>query len=344
MGGAGDPIPSAAPHIPVLLGEVLEALAPIEGGIFVDGTFGAGGYTRALLEGGARQVIAIDRDPRALAAGAEMAEDFGGRLVLVEGSFARIDDIAAARASGPIDGVVLDIGVSSMQLDQAERGFSIQRDGPLDMRMSDTGPSAAELVNQAGEGALADVIFHYGEDRAARRIARAIVAARRDRPIVRTGALAEVVTRVLPRQRTGQIHPATRCFQALRIAVNDELGQLAEGLAAAERTLPEGARLVIVTFHSLEDRIVKRFFQIASGRAGQGSRHAPARDEPAPRYHRPSKAVEPGAAEISRNPRARSARLRAAQRTAAPAVALAPARLGMPPVPPVEQLITGGRT
>ncbi|MDH3666307.1 MAG: 16S rRNA (cytosine(1402)-N(4))-methyltransferase RsmH [Paracoccaceae bacterium] len=343
MGGAGDPIPSAAPHIPVLLGEVLEALAPIEGGVFIDGTFGAGGYTRALLEGGARQVIAIDRDVQALAAGSDMAREFGTRLVLVEGTFARIDDIAAAHGAGPVDGIVLDIGVSSMQLDQAARGFSIQRDGPLDMRMGDVGPSAADLVNQASEGALADVIFHYGEDRAARRIARAIVAARRDRPIVRTGALAEAVAGVLPRQRAGQIHPATRSFQALRIAVNDELGQLAEGLAAAERVLPEGARLVIVTFHSLEDRIVKRYFQIASGRAGQGSRHAPARDEPAPRYQRPSRAVEPGTTEIARNPRARSARLRAARRTAAPAVALAPARLGLPPVPPVERLITGGR-
>lgn len=343
MGGVGDTIPSAAPHIPVLLGEVLAALAPVEGGVFIDGTFGAGGYTRALLEGGARQVIAIDRDPRALAAGAAMAREFGSRLVLVEGTFSELDAIAEAHKAGPVDGVVLDIGVSSMQLDQAERGFSFLRDGPLDMRMGGGGPSAADLVNRASEGALADVIFHYGEDRAARRIARAIVMARRDRRIERTAALAEIVAGVLPRPRAGQIHPATRSFQALRIAVNDELGQLAEGLAAAERALPENARLVIVTFHSLEDRIVKRYFQVASGRGGRGSRHAPARAEPAPRYHHPAKPVEPGAAETAANPRARSARLRTARRSAAAPVALDPTELGLPPVPPLARLLAGGR-
>ena len=341
MGGDAQ-MTAAAPHIPVLLDEVLEALAPLEGGTFIDGTFGAGGYSQALLQAGAAQVVAIDRDPTAIAAGQALVKQFDGRLTLVEGSFADLADIAQFHARAPVDGIVLDIGVSSMQIDQAERGFSFLRDGPLDMRMGATGPSAADLVNGAGERALADIIFHYGEDRAARRIARAIVAARTGGPISRTGDLAEIVASVLPRPKPGQIHPATRAFQALRIAVNDELGQLVEVLAAAEEVLREGARLVVVTFHSLEDRIVKRYFQTAGGQEGQGSRHAPARDLAPARYQRPPKAVAPGEAELARNPRARSARLRMARRTEVPAIAPSPARLGLPPVVPLVEMIPGG--
>ena len=340
MGGAGGHPHPSAPHIPVLLDEVMEALAPIEGGIFIDGTFGAGGYSQALLERGAAQLVAIDRDPRALAAGAALARDYPDRLVLVEGTFSDLGDIATEHAAGPLSGIVLDIGVSSMQLDQAERGFSFLRDGPLDMRMGASGPSAHDLVNRAGEAALADVIFHYGEDRAARRIARAIVAARVGGPISRTGELAEIVSSALPRPKPGQIHPATRTFQALRIAVNGELDQLVAVLCAAEQVLPEGARLVVVTFHSLEDRIVKRYFQTTSGQRVQGSRHAPARQEPPPRFSR-ARRIEPSAAEVARNPRARSARLRAATRSAAGPVPLDAARLGLPHVPSVDRLIGG---
>ncbi len=343
MSAGGETAPPAAPHIPVLLDEVMEALAPIAGGIFIDGTYGAGGYTRALLERGAAQVIAIDRDPEALSAGAMLVEASGGRLVLVDGVFAELDRIAEAHAAGPVTGVVLDIGVSSMQLDQAGRGFSIMRDGPLDMRMAQAGPSASDLVNRADERDLADIIYHFGEDRAARRIARTIVAARAGEPITRTGQLAGIVSGCLPRQRPGQIHPATRTFQALRIAVNDELGQLVQALEAAESVLTPGGRLVIVTFHSLEDRIVKRSFQIASGQAGQGSRHGPVRQGPPPRYLRPARTTKPGEAEIALNPRARSARLRAAVRTDAPPVRVDPARLGLPPAPVATGLMTGGR-
>lgn len=338
-GTAGNSSP-LAPHIPVMLDEVLATLAPIEAGIFIDGTFGAGGYSRALLEQGAAQVVAIDRDPSALAAGEALARDHDGRLVLVEGTFSDLGDIATQQAIGPISGIVLDIGVSSMQLDRAERGFSFLRDGPLDMRMGNAGPSAEDLVNRAGEAALADVIFHYGEDRAARRIARAIVAARVGGPILRTGELAEIVGSALPRPKPGQIHPATRTFQALRIAVNGELDQLVEALAAAEEALPDGARLVIVTFHSLEDRIVKRYFQIASGQGDQGSRHAPVQPAPPPRYSRPQR-IAPSAAEVARNPRARSARLRAATRNAAAPAPVDAARLGLPSVPPISRLIAG---
>ncbi len=343
MSAGGETDPPAAPHIPVLLDEVMEALAPIAGGIFIDGTFGAGGYTRALLERGAAQVIAIDRDPEALSAGAALAEASGDRLILVDGVFADLDRIAEAHAAGPVTGVVLDIGVSSMQLDQAGRGFSFLRDGPLDMRMAQAGPSACDLVNRAGERGLADIIYHFGEDRAARRIARTIVAARAGEPITRTGQLAEIVAGCLPRQRPGQIHPATRTFQALRIAVNDELGQLVEALEAAESVLGPGGRLVIVTFHSLEDRIVKRYFQFASGQEGQGSRHGPARQGPPPRYQRPARAIEAGKAEIALNPRARSARLRTAVRTNMPPVRVDPVRLGLPQAPAVAELITAGR-
>jgi 16S rRNA (cytosine1402-N4)-methyltransferase len=306
----------------------------------IDGTFGAGGYARAVLRAGAARVLAIDRDPAALE-----AADKDPRLTLVEGRFGELDRLAAELApkDAPVDAVVLDIGVSSMQLDQAERGFSFMADGPLDMRMSrggsNAGPSAADLVNRADEGALADILYDFGEDRAARRIARAIVRARAAAPITRTGQLAEVVASVLPRPRPGQVHPATRAFQALRIAVNDELGELARGLAAAERVLAPGGRLAVVTFHSLEDRIVKRFFQAASAASAGGSRHAPARALPPPRWEAPAAPVTPGAAELARNPRARSARLRAAVRTGAPAVALDPRALGLPSAPLADDIL-----
>ena len=332
-----------SPHIPVLLDEVLAALEPIAGGVFVDATFGAGGYARALLDRGAAQVIGIDRDPEALATGRALADAHADRLVLVESVFAELDRIAAAHASAPVDGVVLDLGVSSMQLDRPDRGFSFQHDGPLDMRMSKTGPSAAELVNRADERALADIIHHFGEERAARRIARTVVAARAKEPIATTGQLAGVVARCRPRPRPGQIHPATRTFQALRIAVNDELGQLVRALGAAEAVLGPGGRLVVITFHSLEDRIVKRYFRAAAGREGQGSRHAPLPEAPPPPRYRAARSIKAGAAEAARNPRARSARLRAAVRTEAPAVPPDPARLGLPPTPAAAEILAGGR-
>ncbi|GMG82336.1 16S rRNA (cytosine(1402)-N(4))-methyltransferase RsmH [Paralimibaculum aggregatum] len=322
-----------APHVPVLLGPVLEALEPVAGGVFLDGTFGAGGYTRALLAAGAARVIALDRDPTAIAGGAALAAEAGARLALREAEFADLAEEAEAAGAAALDGVVLDVGVSSMQLDRAERGFSFLRDGPLDMRMGDAGPGAADLVAEASEAELADIIFLYGEDRAARRIARAIVRARAEAPILRTGRLAEVVAGVMPAQRPGQPHPATRTFQALRIAVNDELGQLAAALLAAERVLAPGGRLAVVSFHSLEDRIVKRYLQAASGRGPGRSRHLPEIAEAPARYERPAAARAADAAETAANPRARSARLRWARRTAAPAVALDPADLGLPRLP-----------
>ncbi len=333
-GDRGEP-----PHVPVLLAEVVASLAPLNGATVIDGTFGAGGYARATLAAGAARVLGIDRDPGALAAA--WADP---RLTLAEGRFGELDRLAAAiaPAEARIDAVVLDIGVSSMQLDRAERGFSFMADGPLDMRMSgdaDDGPSAADLVNRADEAVLADILYDFGEDRAARRIARAIVRARAAAPITRTLQLAEIVASVLPRQRPGQIHPATRAFQALRIAVNDELGELARGLAAAERVLAPGGRLAVVTFHSLEDRIVKRYLQAASATVAGGSRHAPARALPPPRFETPAAPVTPGQAEVARNPRARSARLRGAVRTDAPPVALDPRALGLPAAAPATDIL-----
>jgi len=316
--------PPEAPHIPVLLRPLLAAVVPVTG-VWVDGTFGAGGYARGLLEAGAERVIGIDRDPSVFEMAATWAAGYGDRLRLVEGTFSELDDLAG----GPVDGVVLDLGVSSMQLDRPDRGFSFMKAGPLDMRMGDTGPTAADLVNTLPEAQLADILYQYGEERASRRIAHAIVAAR---PVETTLALAEVVARCLPRPKPGQSHPATRSFQALRIAVNDEFGQLVMGLEAAERALKPGGWLAVVTFHSLEDRVVKRFLQLRSGTAGSGSRHAPAVPGEAPTFRLVGKAVPPDAAELAENPRARSARLRLARRTEAPAGRADHAALGLPQI------------
>ncbi|MEQ8354879.1 MAG: 16S rRNA (cytosine(1402)-N(4))-methyltransferase RsmH [Kiloniellaceae bacterium] len=318
-------------HRPVLLKEVLEALAPRDGAIYVDGTFGAGGYSRAILEAANCTVWGIDRDSGAAARGRDLAAQYAGRLHIVEGCFGDMPKLLAEEVNQPLDGVALDLGVSSMQIDEAERGFSFRADGPLDMRMEGTGGdgrrSAAEVVNSLSEGDLADVIYNYGEERRARQVARAIVAARSDRPLTRTGELAELVRGVVKPARGPKgakaIDPATRTFQALRIYVNDELGELERGLAAAEALLGPGGRLAVVSFHSLEDRIVKQFLRERSGREAGGSRHAPPTPE---ETHRAPTFVplfrgtrRAGEAEARDNPRARSAQLRAAERTAAPA-------------------------
>jgi 16S rRNA (cytosine1402-N4)-methyltransferase len=314
--------PDGAPHIPVLIEALVEAVAPVTGH-WIDGTFGAGGYTRRLLAEGAGRVTGIDRDPVALAAAAPFAAS-EPRLTLVAGRFGEMDTLVA----GPVDGVALDLGVSSMQLDAAARGFSFTRDGPLDMRMSAEGPSAADLVNSAPEAELADILFHYGEERASRRIARAIHAAR---PVETTGQLAEIVSACLPRPKPGQSHPATRSFQAIRIAVNDEFGELIRGLAAAERLLAPGGALAVVSFHSLEDRVVKRFLQVRAGAAGGANRFAPEAEGPAPTLRlAPRRAIAPTQEEVAANPRARSAKLRVARRTEAPATEIDRSALGLP--------------
>jgi 16S rRNA (cytosine1402-N4)-methyltransferase len=326
MSGAEQTGPVAADHehIPVLLKEVVETLAPRAGGVYVDGTFGGGGYTAALLDAAACVVWAIDRDPQALERGRALAERYPARLHLVAGRFGDMADLLTARDVTAVDGIALDLGVSSMQIDDRARGFSFLRDGPLDMRMESSGRSAADVINAMSEKELSDIIFTYGEERHARRVARAIVAARRERPISRTLRLADVIRAAVRRAHDG-IDPATRTFQALRIYVNDELGELERGLAAAERLLKPGGRLAVVSFHSLEDRIVKSFIRSRSHGAEQPSRHAvatlapqsPVRATFKPLGRRP---VSPGEAEIRHNPRARSARLRAAERTAATAL------------------------
>jgi 16S rRNA (cytosine1402-N4)-methyltransferase len=304
-------------HKPVLLKEVLDALSPRDGGIYVDGTFGRGGYSRAILEAAECRVIAIDRDPEAIAAGQDLIDSYSGRLDLIEGSFGDMQSLLAANGVVLVDGIALDLGVSSPQLDDAGRGFSFREDGPLDMRMAKSGRTAAEVVNALPEKELADVIWRYGEERRARQVARAIVAAREEQPIERTLALAEVVRKAVGKGKD-KIDPATRTFQGLRIFVNDELGELERALEAAEKLLKPGGRLVVVSFHSLEDRIVKDFLRARSDAAPRGSRHLPAATPPAPAFTLLKRgAVKPGDAEMNENPRARSARLRAAERTAA---------------------------
>lgn len=306
---------TAQTHIPVLLAEILAALAPRDGGLYLDGTFGAGGYSEALLKSARCRVVALDRDPEALRQSDALKQRYEGRLTVLEGRFGDMRRLLEPLGVTRLTGVALDLGVSSMQIDNAERGFSFRGDGPLDMRMGASGQTAADLVNTISERELADIIRDYGDERLARRIARAIVAAR---PITRTGELAAIIRRVVP--ETGGIDPATRTFQALRIAVNDELNELDRGLAAAEHMLEPGGRLAVVAFHSLEDRQVKSFLRMRSGDAPKTSRHVPDTHRAAPSFRLITrKPVTPSAAELARNPRARSARLRAAERTAAPA-------------------------
>jgi 16S rRNA (cytosine1402-N4)-methyltransferase len=323
-----DSSPDGGPHVPVLLDEVLAAFAPLAGKRLVDGTFGAGGYSRALLTAGA-SVVAIDRDPNVRPFADTLAAEFGQRFSFVPGTFSELDSLAAEH--GPIDGVVLDIGVSSMQLDQAERGFSFMREGPLDMRMSGEGESAADLVNGLETEALANLLYAFGEERKSRRIAQFIVAARETAPIQTTTELARIIEKAIGR-KPGDAHPATRSFQALRIAVNAEFDQLVEALFAAERLLSEGGRLAVVTFHSLEDRIVKRFFDPDKGGPAQ-SRHLPQVETEERRWVDVRKAIKPGEAELARNPRARSAILRTATRSGS---AARPARLDGLGVPQVR--------
>ncbi|QPM89210.1 16S rRNA (cytosine(1402)-N(4))-methyltransferase RsmH [Pseudooceanicola algae] len=320
-----DPETGRAPHVPVLLGPLLQAVAPVAG-TWLDGTFGAGGYARGLLEAGADKVIGVDRDPLAIEMAQPWASDYGDRLQIVQANFANLDEVATG-----LDGVVLDLGVSSMQLDLAERGFSFMRDGPLDMRMSQDGPSAADFVNEMSEEDLADILYLYGEERASRRIAKAIARERAEGPIATTGQLATIVESCLPRARPGQSHPATRSFQGLRIAVNDEYGALAEGLMAAERALKPGGALAVVTFHSIEDRMVKRFFQMRTGGTGRANRYAPeAEEEVAAFTQKTRKGIGADEAELSVNPRSRSARLRVGFRTKSPAEEIDRAAMGMP--------------
>lgn len=327
MSATGTPIESraapAAPHMPVLCGEVVRYLAPHAGGTYVDGTFGAGGYSRALLDAADCRVFGIDRDPDSVRAARAMEAGSEGRLAVVEGRFGDMVALLGARGVTSVAGVALDLGVSSMQLDTPQRGFSFRHDGPLDMRMSESGPSAADVVNAAPEGELADILFAYGEERQARRIARAIVRARAAQPISRTAELADIVRRALgPAAARDKIDPATRTFQALRIHVNDELGELQRGLEAADTLLAPGGKLAVVSFHSLEDRTVKGFLRARAGEGPRPSRHAPeARRGGDPRAatwrvltRRP---VTPGAVECAANPRARSARLRVGEKLGA---------------------------
>jgi 16S rRNA (cytosine1402-N4)-methyltransferase len=308
-------VTSRAQHTPVLLDEVIDALQIQAGDTVVDGTFGAGGYTRAMLAVGAGRVIGFDRDPDAIAEGPSLVPD--PHLTLVEERFSQMDRVLAERGIGPVDAIALDIGVSSMQLDRSERGFAFSADGPLDMRMDQSGPTAAEFLNHADEAEIARVLREYGEEPRARTIARAIVAAR---PIERTAELAAIVRRAVGYRQGQKSDPATRTFQAIRIHLNSELDELEQGLVAAERSLRPGGRLAVVTFHSLEDRIVKRFFRERSGGTPAGSRHRPELADPnEPTFEKVAKPVSPTERELAGNPRSRSARLRSATRTSAPA-------------------------
>jgi 16S rRNA (cytosine1402-N4)-methyltransferase len=324
-------------HIPVLGPEAVELLAPRDGGVYVDGTFGAGGYTRLILEAADSRVIAIDRDRSAIAGGFDMVQSANGRLTLVEDRFSNLADVCEAQGAAAVDGVVMDIGVSSMQVDQAERGFSFRQDGPLDMRMGTDGPTAADVVARASETDLANIIYIFGEEKYSRHVARAIVAARKEAPITTTKQLADIVGKVV-HSKPNEIHPATRTFQGLRIFVNAELDELHLALAAAERVLKSGGWLLVVSFHSLEDRIVKDFLN-ARGKSGGGSRHLPELAQAAPSFQILTKRpMTPGEAEVSANPRARSAKLRAAERTAAPPHAAG----SLPAWPVLADVLRGG--
>ena len=329
--------PIAPRHVPVLGRQAIEMLNVRDGGIYVDATFGAGGYSRAILDTAGTRVVGIDRDRSAISGGFELVDQSRGRLTLVEDRFSNLAEICAAQGISSADAVVMDVGVSSMQLDQADRGFSFRLGGPLDMRMGHDGPTAADVIARASEADLASIIYIFGEERHSRAVARAIVAARKEAPITTTRALADIVAKVV-RSKPSEIHPATRTFQALRIFVNEELDELYLALSAAERVLKPGGRLVVVSFHSLEDRIVKNFLAERS-KAGGGSRHLPEIAQAAPSFvvltKRP---VTPDEAEISANPRARSAKLRAAERTSAPAHRPA----ALPAWPTLADVMRGG--
>jgi 16S rRNA (cytosine1402-N4)-methyltransferase len=329
--------PAGPRHIPVLGRQAVGMLRPRDGGIYVDATFGAGGYSRAILDTAGTRVIGIDRDRSAIAGGFDLVDRSGGRLTLVEDRFSNLAEICAGLGIASVDGVVMDVGVSSMQLDEADRGFSFRTDGPLDMRMGRDGPTAADVVARASEADLANIIYIFGEERHSRGVARAIVAARKQAPITTTRALADIVAKVVW-SKPGEIHPATRTFQGLRIFVNEELDELHLALSAAERVLKPGGRLAVVSFHSLEDRIVKNFLS-ERGKAGGGSRHLPEIAQAAPTFSILTKRpVTPDDEEISANPRARSAKLRAAERTDAPAHAAG----ALPAWPTLDDVMRGG--
>jgi 16S rRNA (cytosine1402-N4)-methyltransferase len=330
-------IPDAPRHVPVLGREAVEMLSPRDGGTYVDATFGAGGYSRVILDAADTRVIGIDRDRTAIAVGFDLVDRSNGRLTLVEDRFSNLAGVCTAQGVSSVDGVVMDVGVSSMQVDEAGRGFSFRLDGPLDMRMGHDGPTASDVVAKASEADLANIIYIFGEERHSRAVARAIVAARKQTPITTTRALAEIVSKVVW-SKPNEIHPATRTFQALRIFVNEELDELHLALIAAERVLKPGGRLVVVAFHSLEDRIVKNFFA-ERGKTGGGSRHLPEMAQSAPSFRILTKRpVTAGDEEVRTNPRARSAKLRAAERTEAPAFAAD----ALPKWPSLASLMRGG--